>query len=151
VKNPEMDDKLSESIMSRYAHVPSVRIGPEKTGITEISGKIMELSERIQERHEIQFSKQPEKIADALMQCKEQMLVRDSHKPEYFLKEFGLTQDDETFGFVNQAGKNRLTKFAIDLIFTKGSSLFYDYFKTRVSVVSTEISGLSRKRIDADR
>ncbi len=151
VKSPDIDDTLALAIIAKHVFRPQVKIGPGKNRISDLSGQIMELSEHILKKREIQDGEQPEKIADALMVCKEQMLVRDSYKPEHFLKDFGLEQDEETFGFVNQAKKNRLTKVAIDLFFTTGSSLFYEYFKSRVSVVSTEISGLSRKRTDANQ
>jgi hypothetical protein len=146
-----MDDTLALAIMAKHAFKPQIKIKLGKEKISDLSGQIMELSEQIHERREIQNGEQPENIADALMVCKEQMLVRDNYKPEHFLKDFGLDQDDETFGFVNQTKKNRLTKVAINLFFTTGSNLFYEYFKSRVSVVSTEISGLSRKRSDADQ
>lgn len=151
MKNPDMDDMLAGKIMSRYVFNPKIKINLSKEKIADLSGQIMELSERIHKRHEIQDGEQPEKIADALMECKEQMLVRDNFKPEYFTVGFALTQDEETFGFVNQTKKNRLTKFATDLFFSTASSLFYNYFKSRVSVVSTEISVLSRKRLDANQ
>jgi len=151
VKSPDIDDTLARAIIAKHDFSPQVKIGLGKDRISPLSGQIINLSEQIHERREIQNGEQPEKIADALMVCKEQMLVRDNYKPEHFLKDFGLEQDEETFGFVKQTKKNRLTKVAIDLFFTTGSSLFYEYFNSRVSVVSTEISGLSRKRTDADQ
>lgn len=150
-KNPDIDDILACAIAARYVYDPNIKIKLDKDVISNLGGEVMELSKQIFERHEIQKGEQPEKIADALMECKEQMLVRDNFKPEYIIMEYALTADDETFGFLNQSKKNRLTKFGTDLFFTSASSLFYDYFKSRVSVVSTEISGLSRKRIDANQ
>jgi len=48
---------------------------------------------------------------------------------------------------VRQVEKNRLTKFVIDISFIKASQLLQDYFNSKVSVVSTNISNLSKKEL----
>jgi hypothetical protein len=147
VKNRNDDIPLEEQIASKYDFDPSKNIGKSFTGILSTSSRVMDHSEGLYEYHEIERREQPDKIADALDHCKEQMMVRDSHKPEYFIWGLELNEDDEGFGFVKQAKKNRLTKFVIDLSFNKVSKLLKDYFDSKVSIVSTDISGLSKKEL----
>ncbi|MBD3217747.1 MAG: hypothetical protein GF310_05670 [candidate division Zixibacteria bacterium] len=145
MKNRNDDTPLEEQIASRYDFDPGRNIGRSFAGILGISSRVMDHSEELYECHEIERREQPDKVEDALDHCKEQMMVRNSHKPEYFIWGLELKEDNEGFGFAKQAKKNRLTKFVIDLSFTKVSKLLKDYFDSKVSIVSTDISSLSKK------
>ncbi len=145
MKNRNNDFPFEEQIASRYNINPGHNIGKSFADILSISSRLMDHSEELYECHEIEGREQPAMIEDSLDHCKEQMLVRDSHKPEYFIWGLELKEDEEGFGFVQQAKKNRLTKFVIDLSFIKVSKLLKDYFDSKVSIVSTDISSLSKK------
>ena len=145
MKNRNDDIPLEEQIASRYDFDPGQHIGKDFASVLDTSSTVMDYSEELYECHEIERREQPDKVEDALDHCKEQMMVRDSHKPEHFIWGLELKEDEEGFGFVQQAKKNRLTKFVIDLSFIKVSKLLKDYFDSKVSIVSTDISSLSKK------
>ena|GEM_PF-4859016 len=147
MKDPNDDIPLEEEITEKYNFDPGRRIEQNFYKITDISSSVMQYSEILHANHRIEKRKQPDKIADALERCKQQMIVRDNHKPEYFIWSLELKEDDKSFGFVRQVEKNRLTKFVIDISFIKASQLLQDYFNSKVSVVSTNISNLSKKEL----
>ena len=145
MKNPNDDIPLEQIIPAKY------KIGMKSIeecsahDITYTSSSILQYSERLHSEHEIEKREQPDRIADALERCKEQMSIRENYKPEYFIWSLELKEDDKGFGFVRQTEKNRLTKFAIDLSFKRASDLLKNYFNTKVSIASTDITGLSKK------
>ncbi len=145
MKNPNDDLPLEQIIPAKYKiDMKSVR-RYSAHDITNTSSSILQYSERLHSEHEIEKREQPDRIADALERCKEQMIVRENYKPEYFIWSLELKEDEEGFGFVSQAKKNRLTKFSIDLSFKRASDLLKIYFNTKVSIASTDITGLSKK------
>ncbi|HEQ99599.1 MAG TPA: hypothetical protein ENO22_09700, partial [candidate division Zixibacteria bacterium] len=98
MKDPNDDIPLEEEITEKYNFDPGRRIEQNFYKITDISSSVMQYSEILHANHRIEKRKQPDKIADALERCKQQMIVRDNHKPEYFIWSLELKEDDKSFG-----------------------------------------------------
>lgn len=104
-----------------------------------------EIAGRIHDRHQIENLVQGEKITDALDNARTQMLVREYHRPEYFIWSLELKEDEASFGFTRQARQNKLTKLVPEITFCRASERLYDFFATKLRVHTTDISALSKR------
>jgi len=147
VKNRIELEELAQSIIDRrkFSVMTHDTIAVYDNSIEDLPDQLQAFSGKISASFEIENSEKPEKIADALYDVKEQMLVWDNHKPEMFIWDVSLEEDDTRFGFVKISQKNRLTKFSIDLSFKRATDHFFEYFLNRLSVPKSNISQLSKK------
>ncbi|MBD3383147.1 MAG: hypothetical protein GF404_13260 [candidate division Zixibacteria bacterium] len=143
------DTELADSIISRIRFEPIIsRISSTfEREFAEKSRKSSELAHEIIEPRRIETGQQPEKISDAMEEVREQIMIRDQHKPDYFIWELKLIEDAEEFGFLRTIQKNKLTKFVQDFSFKSVSNQFKEYFSSRIEVSSTDISSFSRKKV----
>lgn len=143
------DTQLADQIIAKRGFEPIIsRISSRfESRFAEKSRKSRKLAEEILEPLRIETGHQPDRISDAMENVKEQIMIRDQYKPDYFIWELKLNEDDNEFGFLRIAQKNKLTKFNLDFSFNSVSNQFKDYFSTRIEVSSTDISRFSRKKV----
>jgi len=103
-----------------------------------------DIPEAIHERRQIETRPQPEKIAEALNFPREQMLIRDHHRPGYFIWSLELKEDEDQFGFIRQVQENKPAKIALDLSFISASNLFLEYFRTKLPISAIDITAYAR-------
>ena len=142
MKNPDPECPLADIVSDKYSisNKPQISVKSLTDILVRQAHKTAEFTAKIIDAHEVEELRQPDRIAQALDTIKEQMLVRDYNRQQYFLRDLELSEDAEQFGFVDQCTKNRLTKFSLDISFEKTGKLFRDYFKHKLSVPDTNIS-----------
>jgi len=147
VKNRSQESALAESIIARRNFKTKFRMSQNENlrQIISFSGISEELSVSIIDRRETEFKTQPEKITDSLESVKEQMMVRDNFKPEFFLRELELVEDEIRFGFTNSYKSSRFKRFKSNMSFGMTSKRFFDYFENKLSVPDEDISEFARK------
>ena len=142
VKNPDSECPLADFISDKYTISNKAQISVKSLAdiLVRQADKTADFTAKIIDSHEVEELEQPDRIGEALNNIKEQMLVRDYNRREYFLRNLELIEDEEQFGFIEQYIKNRLTKFSLDISFESTGKLIRDYFKHKLSVPDTNIS-----------
>jgi hypothetical protein len=143
------DSKLADQILNKLNFEPflSTLCSQFEPEFPDQGRASQELAEQLSRAHEIDKTDLPDQVADALDEVKEQILVRDQHKPEYLIWDMRLVEDDEQFGFIEISRKNQLTKYRLDFSFNPVSNQFMDYFSTKISISGVDISIFSRKKV----
>jgi hypothetical protein len=147
VKSHKQELALADEIIARHEFKSLFQwSGEEKLHLiistSETSGQ---LSEEIMEKSATEIKIQPENISESLEIVKEQMMVRDNYKPELFLRELELVEDEICFGFIGSYQKNKYQKFIPNLSFDMASGQFNEYFTDRETISKVDISQFGKK------
>ena len=138
---------LADRLAGKHEFMPVVlsMLAQRYSGGFDFIHPAVAISERIHARHQIEKLTQREKIADALNNARTQMLVREYHRPEYFIWSLELKEDEAGFGFTRQARLNKIKRHTADMSFDRASDRFYRFFASKLRVHSTDISALSKR------
>jgi hypothetical protein len=147
VKNHKDLRPWADSLAGKHAFMPVVLripVRPDFDCFDSIHPAV-EISERIHGRRQVENLTQRETIAEALNNARTQMLVREYYRPEYFIWSLELKEDELRFGFNRQSRLNKFEKHTSNMSFDRASDRFYEFFDTRLSVHTTDISALSKR------